>query len=678
MFSDRLLRFLFPTSLGSALLMAGAVALGFVPGSGLFFTVLFFVVLVSCATSFLLLHREGGGGFGFRADSQEPSENHTLFEARRLLVSEAGREMASSLNLESVEDKAMGSLRQIFGARAVFIMLYDRTSARLRMHRYQGVGEEYLREMELSWGEGISGRVFATGEAEYVPDLRAPEELRFSEEMKMAGMESLWTLPLTFNEERLGVLGLFLPSPAPGRNPDLGSVANEGERELGRVFAQQLALALLNARYYRRLEKAVEVERRHSAQLGLLNDLAVTLNSGGETGPMLDDFLTGATRITGAAQGFLYLQRGDRLELEAFHGDPESTLHPPPRSPQSDEVRNLAEKATEERRVVRLSQESTQTDEGFLGFLAVPVLDVSGEPLGCLVEVGDSTGYGFTMEDELLTTSLASHLAVALQNLQRFQEERKVTEYLQRAMLPEIPRVRGLSLDLCYESATKSRLVGGDFYDVLLLPRGRVCLVVGDVCGKGLDAAAQMATVRYVIRAYAALDLSPGTWMRLVNESLIKEWGEYDFITALMAVVDPSQGSIRYALAGHPPAVLADGGETKVLGGVPGVPLGVQESANYETYAAKLPQNATMVLFTDGLYEARRDAELFGEEAMTDAVIRESRVGISGGARRLVGSARDFAGGSLEDDVVVMLVRLSQGNRVPPSAAKRLVQEVAD
>src|SRR5680860_1689666 len=73
------------------------------------------------------------------------------------------------------------------------------------------------------------------------------------------------------------------------------------------------------------------------------------------------------------------------------------------------------------------------------------------------------------MEDELLTTSLASHLAVALQNLQRFQEERKVTEYLQRAMLPEIPRVRGLSLDLCYESATKSRLVGGDFYDVLLL-----------------------------------------------------------------------------------------------------------------------------------------------------------------------------------------------------------------
>src|SRR5660398_238109 len=81
MFSDRLLRFLFPTSLGSALLMAGAVALGFVPGSGLFFTVLFFVVLLSCATSFLLFHREGGGGFGFRADSQEPSE--TILSSKR-------------------------------------------------------------------------------------------------------------------------------------------------------------------------------------------------------------------------------------------------------------------------------------------------------------------------------------------------------------------------------------------------------------------------------------------------------------------------------------------------------------------------------------------------------------------------------------------------------------------
>src|SRR5680860_1544387 len=107
MFSDRLLRFLFPTSLGSALLMAGAVALGFVPGSGLFFTVLFFVVLVSCATSFLLLHREGGGGFGFRADSQEPSENHTLFEARRLLVSEAGREMALSSTDSRFKEEAI-------------------------------------------------------------------------------------------------------------------------------------------------------------------------------------------------------------------------------------------------------------------------------------------------------------------------------------------------------------------------------------------------------------------------------------------------------------------------------------------------------------------------------------------------------------------------------------------
>lgn len=657
MLRDRVLKVLLLASLAVALLAAVGPAFGFFQGFGPLFLVLFLALLVSGISTVLLLYSDAWlRSSGTGADGAQ--EERILFSERLGLVSEAGQEMVSSFDLASVEDKAIESLRKIFGARAVFIMLYDQSAAALRMHRYRGMGKEHLEGLELGWGEGISGRVFATGRSEYVPDISESEEVRFSEEMSSAGMESLWALPLVFREERLGVLGLFLPPPEIGDRRDLDAVMTEDEKELGQVFAQQLAVAVQNARYYRRLDEAVEVERRHSVQFRVLNELAVVLNSEEDTGRMLDDVLAGATRLTGAAQGFLYLQTEDGLQLEAFHGDPEAATAVPVRSPHSDEVRSYAVQALEERGVVRLSKESEDREEGFLGFLATPLLDARDAPLGCIVVVGDPSGYGFTAEDEMLITTLTSHVAVALQNLQRLQEEQGVAEYLQRAMLPGIPRVQGLDLDLCYESAAAARLVGGDFYDVVPLSRGRVCLVVGDVCGKGLNAATQMAMVRYIIRAYAALDLPPGHWMRLVNDSVVADLSDDDFITALMVVVDPFTRSVRYALAGHPPPILAAGGGTGAFGGAPGLPLGVQEGGEYRTYAAHFPADATVVLYTDGLYEARRGSELFGFEAMTEAIARESEKSFREGARRLVGSAREFAGGSLGDDVVVMLARL--------------------
>jgi len=212
----------------------------------------------------------------------------------------------------------------------------------------------------------------------------------------------------------------------------------------------------------------------------------------------------------------------------------------------------------------------------------------------------------YSDSDLMLATELADRAAVALDNATRFLRERDVALTLQRSLLPQVlPHVPGLALAWRYFPGATGTNVGGDWYDVIELDRGRVALIIGDVMGRGLRAAAVMGQLRATARAHVYADLSPAQVLARVDTELMRLEQE-QIATALMAILDPGTGSLTVASAGHlPPLVRTDDGEVDFLDVEPGPPLGAG-AGGYADLEVKLAAGATVLLYTDGLVEDRR------------------------------------------------------------------------
>jgi serine phosphatase RsbU (regulator of sigma subunit) len=187
----------------------------------------------------------------------------------------------------------------------------------------------------------------------------------------------------------------------------------------------------------------------------------------------------------------------------------------------------------------------------------------------------------------------------------RTRREHQIAETLQRSLLPDrMPDIPGVAVAARYVPATADLHVGGDWYDVIPLRGGLVGLVIGDVAGHGLQAAAAMAQLRTAVRAYAVHDPSPVAVMNGVHE-LVHQLPMAEMVTLLYVLYDPDAGTIRFTNAGHPPALLIDGGDTRYLEGGLAPPLGVLAQWDYAEATQAVRPGATLLLYTDGLVEER-------------------------------------------------------------------------
>jgi serine phosphatase RsbU (regulator of sigma subunit) len=255
-------------------------------------------------------------------------------------------------------------------------------------------------------------------------------------------------------------------------------------------------------------------------------------------------------------------------------------------------------------------------------------------------------------QEELLNRTAAEMQAAYLR-------EHEMAEYLQKALLPEIRQVPGFEVDVIYRSASELAQVGGDFYDLVPLPGGRAMIVVGDVCGKGVAAAKRMAAVRLTLRALAADDLCAGKWLTEANRRLAAVDAKGDFVTVALIVLDPAGGRLEYSLAGHPPPYLVSSGGVRLLEGAVGVPVGVFTDSAYTTGEERLSPGDVLILYTDGLSEARREYDLFGTTALPAEAETLLLRPFAGEAARLMEAATTFSQGNLRDDTVVMLLKVS-------------------
>jgi serine phosphatase RsbU (regulator of sigma subunit) len=288
-----------------------------------------------------------------------------------------------------------------------------------------------------------------------------------------------------------------------------------------------------------------------------------------------------------------------------------------------------------------------------VSYLAVPAVSPTGETIGGFFFAHPRPGR-FTERHERLAIGVAAHAAVALDNARLYRRERTAAVELQRSLLPSIQEHGGLELRSRYLPAAKGTEVGGDWMDLVPLSAGRVALVIGDVMGKGIRAAAIMGQLRTAIRAYASLDLPPGQLMRQLNASINTEMA-----TCLYVVLDLVHQRLVYANAGHLPlAVISDDGYARLLDRVVGPPLGTWEYP-YTEGTAPLPAGQSLLLYTDGLVE-RRDVGIDKRlNALLDSLAERTRPT----DESVDGLIDDLVDRSQHDDDIALLYV-----RQPPSA----------
>lgn len=237
--------------------------------------------------------------------------------------------------------------------------------------------------------------------------------------------------------------------------------------------------------------------------------------------------------------------------------------------------------------------------------------------------------------------------------------ERELWETVQTGLLPErLPAARGLRLAARYRPAERALLVGGDFYDAMVLPDGRLAVMVGDMAGHGAQAAARAAGLRFGWRTLVAVNPNPAAVLSALNDQMGDpgQRAEGLFASIIYMLIDPA-GSVSFAPAGHPPPfLLTAAGCTPVEPLRSGPLLGVFDEAEWPVTHTSLPPGGTLVLYTDGLIEARQGADTFGVERACVVLAAEHRAALELRVERVIEAARRHEDQSLRDDVVVVAV----------------------
>ncbi|MCD0483619.1 serine/threonine-protein phosphatase [Streptacidiphilus sp. ASG 303] len=296
-------------------------------------------------------------------------------------------------------------------------------------------------------------------------------------------------------------------------------------------------------------------------------------------------------------------------------------------------------------------------DVGDVGAVTVDALRARGRVLGTITFL-----YGRPeprMPEALFLGDLAKRAALALDNAMLYEQRRQHVLSLQRHLLPaELPHVQGLDLGASYEVGDPMLDVGGDFYDVV--PRdGGAALVIGDVCGRGAEAAALTGLARHTLRTLLEDGAPPGTALSRLNAALRRERTSR-FVTGAIACLDPDGGEgmlLRTASAGHPPPLLlrADGAVEQVRAG--GLLLGVVDEPRYTVAEDRLRPGDTAVFFTDGLTESRARDGSFFEGLLPGRLAGLRGLGAARVAEELAHQAVDFRA-SGADDIALLVARV--------------------
>jgi PAS domain S-box-containing protein len=596
-------------------------------------------------------------------------------EARSRTVQQVVSDLAAAISVQDVARVIVERSRAVMRARGAALMLVDRASAaepdalpELRPMHVDGLADDLLQELREASTDWLALELAQGVRSVPFDDRLRSAHPRVAEAMAAAGLASLMIVPVTADSRRLGLLVLGL-GPGEGDLISLdetyapASIAAP-EVDLLWTLGRQAGQAMERARLH-------EETARQAERAAFLLEAARLLAGAADLRETVERLAGLAVeRLADLCVIDLDTEQGS-TRVAARHRDPS-------RQHLADELRDrpLTQRQSPHPSLRASREGRTQwvrvVDDAFLGsitaderhaeiakelelasIVAVP-LEADGRRLGAVTLCADRRRGSFTEADVEVAEQLGLQVSLVVAKAQRYELDVRTSHTLQANLLPpEPPQVAGLSTAVRYLAATQGVEVGGDFYDVVALPDDQVALVVGDVVGHDITAAATMGQLGSVYRALlvdrpgpsAMIDRLQASWPML---------GLQRMATALFAALDPSSGQLRIASAGHLPPLLITDGHAEYLPVQPSRMLGAPPApAPAQEWAGVLPVGATLVLFTDGLVESR-SADI--DEGLAHLLTAATQAGTSDPDQLCDLLLADLTGEHRADDIALLVL----------------------
>jgi serine phosphatase RsbU (regulator of sigma subunit) len=572
----------------------------------------------------------------------------------------------SELSLAHTLETAVARVGELLGADRLAV--YLREEDRLFPAASLGLAGPHERLadrlLELTLGPFRSRGIFVVEDVASDPRLTGVADASAE-----AGIEAVIAVPLLAQDDVIGLLGVF---------PPRGRILTGNDSALLSALAAQLAVAVQNAQLHERAkllgnerERALQAERAASKQVRALYEISRSFAQSLSLDATLEALANTIVDVLDVDVALIGLPDERREWLV-----PRALKVAEPRVEES--ARSLLARpwpfaARALRRLFRLGEPlaftpSALEEIGLPASALVPFLErgwtgaaipisTTAEVLASLTIISMRPGSSVTGEVVDQAQAIAGQAALAIDNARLYQQQKQFADTMQRSLLPHsIPELQGLELGDAYESSARVE-VGGDVYDFMELGDGRLAVALGDVTGHGIEAAADMAMAKFVFRSLAREHPEPADFLQSANDVVVGEIATGKFITMAYLVIDGRSGEVAAAGAGHPPPrMLATDGEVTGLD-VRGLVLGIEPDQKYDEVRTVLGVGDAVVLYTDGVIEARRGNELYGVERL-DRVLSERRELQPGQLAQVVlDDCRSFARGELADDCAVVVVK---------------------
>jgi serine phosphatase RsbU (regulator of sigma subunit) len=579
-------------------------------------------------------------------------------ERTRALLAVVGQATAE-LSLAHTLETAVDRLSELFAVEHVAVYLRA-SDNRLVPAAGRGLAGPHARVaerlLEVALGTGRGRPVVEVADAWTDDRLREARDAA-----RESGIDAALAVPLLVRDEVIGLLAVY---PQRGRRP------TENEASLLAALAGQLAVAVQNAQLHEQTEElstqresALASEREASKRLRALYEISRSFAQSLSLETTLEALAATAVDVLDVDAAVLRMPdaRREHLVPRAMHVKDSHLaeaarmilFRPQPFGAAS--TQRLFRDATPYRVDSDHDLLVPFLDKGWTG--AVVPVGTPAEVIASLSIFSFRPGNPISSETVDAALAIAGQAALAIDNARLYQQQKEFADTMQRSLLPHAqPDVVGLEVGEVYESSAHVD-VGGDVYDFLTLDDGRLAVVLGDVTGHGVEATADMAMAKFVFRSLAREHPEPGDFLASANDVVVDEIAPGKFITMAYLAVDGVNGTVSCASAGHPhPRLLLPDGSVCGLE-ASGLVLGIDAHQEYEPVHAELPHGAVIVVYTDGVIEARRDGELYGVERLDALLTANRELAPRQLAVAVTESCRSFAGGELGDDVAVVVIR---------------------